>query len=71
MTASAGTRASSKNTSLKSARPVISRSGRTSTPGWSIGKAKYVMPWCFGASGLVRASSIPRSATVAPEVQTF
>ena len=27
-------------TSENSARPVISRSGRTSTPVWSIGKAK-------------------------------
>ena len=33
-----GTRASSMNTSLNIARPVISRSGRTSTPGWRISK---------------------------------
>ena len=29
------------------------------------------MPLCFGASGLVRATSIPRSATWPPEVHTF
>ena len=37
---SAGTRPSSMKTSLKSARPVISRSGRTSTPRWRISNAK-------------------------------
>ena len=40
MTFSCGTRASSRNTSLKSARPVISLSGRTSIPGCCISMAK-------------------------------
>ena len=44
-----GTRAPSRKTSLNIARPVISRSGRISTPGWSISNAKYEMPVCFGA----------------------
>ena len=34
------TRASVMKTSLNRARPVISRSGRTSTPGWCMSKAK-------------------------------
>ncbi len=59
MTLAWGTRASSMKTSLNSARPVISRSGRTSTPSCSIGKAKYVMPRCLGASGSVRAIRMP------------
>ena len=49
-----GTRASSMNTSLNNACPVISRKGRTSTPSCFIGNAKYVMPRCLGASGSVR-----------------
>ena len=36
----AGTRASVRNTSLKIARPVISRMGRTSMPGCSISMTK-------------------------------
>ena len=36
-----------------------------------MGNAKYVRPLCFGASGSVRASNMPRSATCAPEVHTF
>ena len=35
-----GTRASLKKTSLKAASPVISRSGRTSTPGCSMSRRK-------------------------------
>ena len=72
MTQESGTRASDMNTSLNSALPVISRSGRTSTaPSWCMSKANHVMPWCFGASGLVRATSIPMSAMWPPDVQTF
>ena len=56
---STGTRAPDKNTSLNDAQPFICRSGRTSTPGWRIGKAKNVMPLCLGTSGSVRASSMP------------
>ena len=40
MSAESATRASVMNTSLKRACPVISRSGRTSTPSWSMSKAK-------------------------------
>jgi len=32
---------------------------------------KYVMPRCFGTSGSVRASRIPKSAWCAPEFHTF
>ena len=35
-----GTRTSVRNTSLNIARPVISRSGRISTPGWCMSSAK-------------------------------
>ncbi len=66
-----GTRAPSMKTSLNIARPVISRSGRTSTPGWSISNAKYEMPVCFGAFGSVRAISIPRLQICAVDVHTF
>ena len=51
--------ASSKKTSLNSARPVISRSGRIVTPGWSSGNANHEMPACLGASKSVRAMSMP------------
>ena len=57
-----GTRAPSMKTSLNIARPVISRSGRISTPGWSISNPKYEMPVCFGDSGSVRAISMPEVA---------
>ena len=42
----ASVRASSKKTSLNSAVPVICFSGRTSTPGWSIGTSRYDRPLC-------------------------
>ena len=71
MRARSCTTASVKNTSLNAVWPVISLSGRTSTPGWCMSSANQVMPWCLGASGLVRASSIPRSARWPPEVHTF
>ena len=58
MMRSLDTRASSKNTSQKFEVPFICRSGRTSTPGWSMSIAKYVMPACFGTSTLVRASGV-------------
>ena len=51
---SLGVRASLKNTSLKSAAPVIWRSGRTSMPGCFIDRSRYEMPPCFCASGSVR-----------------
>ena len=61
-----GHAASLRNTSLNNARPVISRSGRTSTPGWCMSNANQVMPWCLGTSGLVRAISMPMSAIWPP-----
>ena len=51
--------ASSKNTSLKMAWPVISRRGRIVTPGWSSGNANQEIPACLATSKLVRARSIP------------
>ena len=51
--------ASSRNTSLNTACPVISRSGRMVTPGWSSRKANHEMPLCLGTSKFVRASSMP------------
>jgi len=55
-------RTSSKKTSLNAWSPVISMSGRTSSPGASIGQTKYEMPLCFGAAGSVRAKRIPKRA---------
>ena len=71
ITASTGTRASVRNTSLNIAWPVISYNGRSSTPSWCMSMAIQVMPRCLGASGSVRARSIPRSAVVPREVHTF
>ncbi|CAB4925166.1 unannotated protein [freshwater metagenome] len=56
---SSGIRTPSRNTSLKSTSPVMWMSGRTNTPGASIGHAKHVMPCRFGTSGSVRATSNP------------
>ena len=56
MSASAGMWTSSKKTSLKSEVPVISRSGRTVTPGSVMSKAKALMPACLATDGSVRAS---------------
>ena len=64
-------RASVKYTSLNSASPVIWRRGRTSTPGACMSTMKYVRPLCFGSSGSVRATSMPRSARWASVFQTF
>ena len=70
-TFSAGMRTSVKNTSLKCDSPVACTSGRISTPGVRMSTMKNVMPLCFGASGSVRASRMPKSAWCALEVQTF
>jgi len=56
-TLSALARASVKKISLKSLSPVIMRMGRTSTPGWSMGQSRKVMPLCLGAVGSVRVST--------------
>ena len=71
ITLAAGTRRSSRKTSLNSAPPVACFSGRTSMPGLRMSTAKKVMPRCLGASQSVRARSMPQSATWADEVQTF
>ena len=57
-----GTRTSVKNTSLNSAFPVIWKSGRISTPGECMSRMKYESPLCFGTSGSVRTSSMPKRA---------
>ncbi|KUJ53746.1 hypothetical protein ADL25_08825 [Streptomyces sp. NRRL F-5122] len=64
-----GTRTSSRNTSANSVDPASVRSGRTVTPGASMGIASQVMPLWLGASGSVRTSSSHQSATSACEVQ--
>src|SRR3954467_4243113 len=70
-TLSAGIRASSMNSSLNSASPVICTSGRTSTPSCSMSMRKYVSPRCLGASGFVRASSMHHFDWCANVVHTF
>ncbi len=52
ITFSLGALASVKKTSLNSASPLIILIGRTSTPGWSIGTSRKVMPRCFGCVGV-------------------
>lgn len=69
-----GTRTSSRNTSANSADPARVRSGRTVTPGASMGMASQEIPRCLGVSaltGAVRTSSSHQSATSACEVQIF
>ena len=61
-TCSGPTRTPSRKTSQNSSWPVISRIGRTSMPGRSIGMTKAVMPACRSTVGSVRASSVPMSA---------
>ena len=68
---SSGIRASSMNSSLNSASPVICTSGRTSTASCSMSIRKYVSPRCFGASWSVRATSMHHFASCAYVVHTF
>ena len=63
--------ASVKKTSLNSLSPEIILIGRTSTPGWSIGTSRKLMPLCFGASGSVRARTKMWSARWPADVQIF
>ena len=70
-TCSGPTRTSSRKTSQNSAWPVISRIGRTSMPGRSIGITNAVMPACRSTVGSVRASSVPMSAHCASVLQIF
>ena len=71
MTFSFGHRAPVKNTSLNSESPEIILIGRTSTPGWSIGHSRNVMPLCFGTSGSVRVSTKIQLARCPADVQIF
>ena len=71
MRAASSTTASSRKISLKTASPVISRSGRIVTPGWSSGKANHEIPLCLGTSKFVRARSMPKAAPTAWLDQTF
>ena len=64
-------RASSKKTSLNSAVPVICFSGRTLTPGWSIGTSMYDRPLWASASGSVRTTAKHQCARCASVVHTF
>ena len=56
---SAGTRTSSKNTSLNDAPPFICLSGLIVTPGARMSTMNAVMPLCFSASGFVRQMISP------------
>ena len=60
-TADAGSRQPSKNTSLKSDVPVISRSGRTSMPGSRMSTMNALMPRWRSSGVPVRASRKPKS----------
>ena len=67
----AGTRTSSKKTSLKWWRLAMLTSGRTVIPGVFMSIRKNEMPRCLGASGSLRARQKIQSACCAPEVQIF
>jgi hypothetical protein len=54
--ADAGTRTSSRISSLNSLLPTAVRSGRTWTPDVFMGMISQLMPLCFGAPGSVRTS---------------
>ena len=56
---------------MNDAWPFIWRTDRTSTPGWCIGRTKYVMPRCLGTSQSVRARSSPKSAWCALVLHSF
>ena len=70
---SAGTRASLKNTSLKSRSSTshADANGLRTTPGRSVGIISALMPLCLGASGSVRTKASNTSASCAPDVHTF
>ena len=57
-----GVRTSWKKVSQKGEAPLISRIGRTSTPGDAMSTRMKVMPRCFFTSGLVRTSMKIQSA---------
>ena len=65
------TRTSVKNTSLKPDPPLIWWIGFTSMPGSCMSTQNMVRPLCFGASGLVRVTTMPKSENWAPVVHTF
>ena len=68
----AGRLRSSKNSWQKSLTPVASRIGLIVNP-FPLTSGTMIMdrPRCFGASGLVRHSSMPKSATWANVLQIF
>ena len=70
-TFASGIRASSMNSSLNSASPVIWRSGRTCTASCSMSIRKYVRPLCLATSESVRATSMHHFEYCAPLVHTF
>jgi hypothetical protein len=67
----AGTRTSSRKSSLNSARPLIWTSGRHVTPALRMSTTRQVMPLCFGTSGSVRTRRSAQSAKWALLDQTF
>ena len=56
-----GMRTSVKKTSLKCDDPETCLIGRTSMPGVFMSRMKKVRPSCFGTSGLLRATRMPKS----------
>ncbi len=64
-------RASVKNTSQNSRSPLIVAIRRISTPGWSRGQSRKLMPWWRGAVGSVRVSRKTQFASCASDVHTF
>ncbi len=70
-TFSTGTSTFSKKISLKSASPVMCRSGRTSTPGECMSTTMYVRPACRCDSGSERVTRMHQSAMCAYDDQTF
>nr|CRL79152.1 hypothetical protein CPGR_05155 [Mycolicibacterium malmesburyense] len=67
----AGIETSLRKISQKCESPIALRMGRTSTPGVVMSSRKYEMPFRFGASGSVRASSRHQSACLPPLAQSF
>ena len=71
MRSSSGITTSSKNSSQKSAPPLIWRMTRRSTPGACTGTPNQVSPRCLGTLQFVRARQSPMSARCAHELHTL
>ena len=71
MRSSSGITTSSKNSSQKSAPPLIWRMTRRSTPGAWTGTPNQVSPRCLGTLQFVRARQSPMSARCAHELHTL